>query len=149
MEKKSIQSNPISFVTEGLMRKRNAGESRNPDSVDVLKDKPIEKIPSIPSKLDLQDLQYNLLGAKVESPSLSLSSQTPDLSAGSSLVAVSGSFATHGTEPSPIQTIAHTGLTQELEGLKLSDNYVIKGFAEDDLLNVDNNYLSSDIKSRR
>ena len=50
-------------------------------------------------------------------------------------------FAAHVTEQSLFRTIAHTGLTQKLDDLKLSDDPVLQGCTEDDFLNIDYNIV--------
>ena len=74
---KIIQSNPVSLVAEELLLKREFGESQKSESVCVLEETPIEKILSIPSKLEFQDPQINVLNRKVKSSSLSSLCRTP------------------------------------------------------------------------
>ena len=99
----------------------------------------IEKNPTIPLRLEHPDLKINVFYPKVESTSLSSGCWNPELLVWKSRVAAFSSA--HVTEASPVQNIAHTGPTQELEDLNLSDDPQSPGHAEDDFLNIEHNHV--------
>ena len=61
--------------------------------------------------------------------------RTLELCVDNSQVVLSNLVTAHGSESSPTQTYAHTGLTRELEELKISDGSCVEGLAKHDHLN--------------
>ena len=121
-ESKVMQSKPVSSVAEGLLLRREVDEAQRSSSFCTLVGIPSSKIQSTPLRLEPQVTRMGELSTEVENRSLLVRRIIPEQTVDETRSVDPSSASQCSTEPSPALTYAHTGLTQELEGLKIFDD---------------------------
>ena len=134
-EDKITQSKLLGSVREELwLGGKHVQQQKPKKSILPLGDISVENIQSTFSRLQTQNIKLEDVSKEVENPLISCR-RTLELCVDNSQVVLSNSVTAHGSESSPTQTYAHTGLTRELEELKISDGSCVEGLAKHDHLN--------------